>query len=330
MNYLNNIEKPFVSAVMPTYNGADFIHEAIQSVLDQSYPYFELIIVDDGSTDNTSKIVNSFTDSRIIFLSKDKNSGIADSLNLGISKSKGHYFARMDDDDECHKDRLLRQVEYLESHPDVVVCATNDQNLGGNRPYLNDLDIRIGLLFRNVMIHASVMVPMAVIKTYQYNIKTVPSEDYDLWSRLLDEGKFHKLSEPLMMIRYAADGQTATRRVEQLKLNIEISQRFFHYYGFDMDEKSKHSHELFVEHNYLISGGELIGIFKWLDRLSWANKELNIFPEQRFLNEIEFQKLNFINKYFINRKLANKFNPFFKLSFKYKMHIIKFYLKKYI
>jgi glycosyltransferase involved in cell wall biosynthesis len=81
------MEKPFVSVVMPTYNGADFIHEAIQSVLDQSYPYFELIIVDDGSTDGTSKIVNSFTDSRIIFLSKDKNSGIADSLNLGISKS---------------------------------------------------------------------------------------------------------------------------------------------------------------------------------------------------------------------------------------------------
>jgi glycosyltransferase involved in cell wall biosynthesis len=324
------MEKPFVSVVMPTYNGADFIHEAIQSVLDQSYPYFELIIVDDGSTDGTSKIVNSFTDSRIIFLSKDKNSGIADSLNLGISKSKGHYFARMDDDDECHKDRLLRQVEYLESHPDVVVCATNDQNQGGQNLCLGDLDIRIGLLFRNVLIHASVMIPMAVVKAHQYNVNTVPSEDYDLWSRLLDDGKFHKLSESLMVIRYAADGQTATRRSEQLKLNIEISQRFFHYYGFDMDDKDKYFHKLFVEHNYLISGGKLIGVFKWLDKLGQANKALGIFPEQRFLNEIEFQKLNFINKYFINRKLANKFSPFFKLPFKYKLFVIKLYFKKYI
>lgn len=329
MNNTKITKNILVSVVMPTYNGADFIYESIQSVLDQSHSNFELIIVDDGSIDETQKIINSFEDSRIIYLKKNNNSGIADSLNLGISIAKGQYFARMDDDDECHKDRLLKQVEYLETHPEVVVCATNDQNLGGKRPYLNDLDIRIGSLFRNVIIHASVMMPMITIKSHLYNVKAVPSEDYDLWSRILDEGKYYKISEPLMKIRYANDGQTATRRNEQLNLNVKISKRFFNYYGFDLDVNDEYFHSLFIRHNYSISGNDLSNLLNWLDKVCQLNTKGKIFPNKRFLGEIEFQKINFIKKYFINRKLTNKIMPFLILPNKYKIQVIKFYFKKF-
>ena len=216
---------------MPTYNGEEFIKEAIQSILDQSYTHFELFVVDDGSTDKTPMIIDAFTDERLTYIRKPNNSGIADSLNLGISRAKGKYFARMDDDDVSREDRLAKQVEYLEAHPDVVVCATNDQNLGGKRPYLNDVEIKTGLLFRNVLIHASVMMPMSLFGSFKYDPDSVPSEDYDLWSRILGQGKFHKMSEPLMQIRYASDGQTATRRDEQLNLNINISKRILKHFG---------------------------------------------------------------------------------------------------
>ena len=91
---------------MATYNGERYISEAIESVLNQSYTNFEFIIVDDGSTDTTAQIIASFSDSRIIYLKKNTNSGIADSLNLGISKARGAYIARMDDDDVCMPNRF--------------------------------------------------------------------------------------------------------------------------------------------------------------------------------------------------------------------------------
>jgi glycosyltransferase involved in cell wall biosynthesis len=320
---------PLVSVVMPTYNGAEFIYEAIQSILNQSYSNFELFIVDDGSTDNTSEIIMSFNDDRISFIKKEKNSGIADSLNIGIANAKGKYFARMDDDDVSQVNRLQMQVEFMETNPDVVVCATNDQNLGGNRPYLSDLKIRIGLLFRNVLIHASVMMPMVIVKACQYNINMVPSEDYDLWSRILNEGKFHKLQEPLMHIRYSSDGQTATRRNEQLKLNVNICKRILKNYSFNLDESDEQLLNLFVEHDYSITAGTFCKLLKWLDKLNQINKNLSIFPEQLFLDEIEFQKESFIKKYFINRKLSNKISPFIKMPYRYKLQVISYYFKKY-
>ena len=319
--------KPLVSVVLPTYNGEEFIKEAIESILNQSLKNFELIIVDDGSTDATATIINSFVDDRISFIKKEKNSGIADSLNIGILKANGKYFARMDDDDTSHKDRLYKQVEFLETHQDVVVCATND-HIEGNRPYLSDVEIRIGFLFRNVIIHASVMMPMSIFDTYKYNIDTVPSEDYDLWSRILNEGKFHKLSEPLMQIRYSSDGQTATRRHEQLKLNVGIYKRFLDNYGFDLDEDGEYLLNLFIEHNYAMPTDTMIRLLKWMDKLIDANKVLNIFPEEPFKDEIEFQKQNFIKKYFLNRKITNKIKPFIKMPYRYKLMIINYYFNK--
>jgi glycosyltransferase involved in cell wall biosynthesis len=326
VNDLEIKSNPLVSVVMPTYNGADFIHDAIQSILDQSYSNFELIVVDDGSTDNTSEIVNAFTDKRITYIKKPKNSGIADSLNLGISKARGSYFARMDDDDVSREDRLQKQVEFLETHKDVVVCATNDQNLGGERPYLSDQEIKIGLLFRNVIIHASVMMPMTILETYKYDVNRVPSEDYDLWSRILNEGKFHKLPEPLMQIRYASDGQTATRRHEQLKLNVDICKRFLSNDGFKLDKDKEYILYSFIEHDYSITGSTLLKLLDWLEAMKFSNKILSIFPQELCIDEIEFQKQNFIKKYFINRKVVDKIEPFIKLPIRYKLFILRYYI----
>jgi len=326
----NKTNRPLISVVMPTYNGEAFIAKAIQSVLDQTFTDFEFIIVDDGSTDATASIIASFNDSRILSIKKESNTGIADCLNIGIEAAKGIYFARMDDDDTCHRERLSKQIKYLETHKNVIVCATNDQNLGGNRPYLSDLQIKIGLMFRNVLIHASVMMPMSIFDTYSYNTKMVPSEDYDLWSRILKEGKFHKLSEPLMQIRYSSDGQTATRRHEQLKLNVGICKRFLKNYGFALEPNDEYLLHQFVEHDYTISVDVLLKLLKWLDKLQHLNTKLSIFPDLQFANEIAFQKQNFIKKYFLNRKLPKKIEPFIKLPFHYKLQVISFYMNKLV
>ena len=326
----NKTNRPSISVVMPTYNGEAFIAKAIQSVLNQTFTDFELIIVNDGSTDATASIIASFDDSRILYIKKETNTGIADCLNIGIKVAKGTYFARMDDDDTCDKERLLQQIRYLETHKNVIVCATNDQNRGGNRPYLSNLQIKIGLMFRNVLIHASVMMPMSIFNNYKYNVDKVPSEDYDLWSRILKEGEFHKLSDPLMQIRYSIDGQTATRRHEQLKLNIDIGKSIFKSYGFDLNEIDEMILNFFIQHNYSVSPGFLIKIIAWLDDLNHRNTNLNIFPEHAFANEIEYQKWDFIKKYFLNNKITKKMHSFICLPYKYKFKIMNYYVKKLI
>lgn len=321
-------DKPLVSVILPTYNGAECIAEAIQSVLDQTYPNIELIVVDDGSTDGTKTIVESFSDKGVQFVAKPKNSGIADSLNVGILKAKGQYFARMDDDDVCMPERLMAQVEFLEQHPDVVVCATNDQNKGGDRPYLTDTELKIGLLFRNVIIHPSVMMPMEVIKKYMYTVDMVPSEDYDLWSRLLNEGKFYKLEEPLMFYRCSANGQTATRRQEQLRLNVDIFKRIAKCYGFNWDRKYESVVYQYISHDYSMPAFTLLKLIEWFDQLLIQNNTKEMFPKSAFENELRYQENTFVTKYFYNRTLKDKIMPFFKLPLRLKLQVIKFYLSK--
>lgn len=182
--------QPLVSIGIPTYNAAKFIRMAIQSVLNQSYTNFELIITDDGSSDNTVNIVSSFRDPRIILVSDLENKGISFRLNQQIRMSRGKYFARMDADDIMLPDRIERQVKYLETHPAVDVIGggayiiDDDNHLVGLR--INPTKTRItpqtwlkGLMF----IHPTVMGKRGFFEEYKYSEKLTGIEDSDLWCR---------------------------------------------------------------------------------------------------------------------------------------------------
>ena len=118
------MSSPMISVVMPTFNGEKFIKEAIESILNQTFNDFEFIIVNDGSIDNTEKIIQSFSDKRIVYVKKEQNSGISDTLNLGISLAKGKYIARMDDDDISIPNRFERQLEVFASDLKIIVCGS--------------------------------------------------------------------------------------------------------------------------------------------------------------------------------------------------------------
>lgn len=114
---------PLVSVIMPAYNGEKYIGDAIESVLNQSYDNFELIIVEDKSTDNTLEVIQKYIDSRLFLYLNSQNRGIAYSTNLGIAKSKGKYIALLDDDDIALKRRLEWQVNFLEEHKDIDIVG---------------------------------------------------------------------------------------------------------------------------------------------------------------------------------------------------------------
>jgi len=186
-----------ISVIMPSYNAAKYIAGAVQSILDQSYGNFELIIVDDCSTDGTTQIVRSFTDSRITVISNEKNSGPAVTMNHGISVSNGNYIAVMHADDIAVADRLANQLSFLDSNDDIDVVGTqyavideNDQLTGevSTLP-LDPEEIKFSLFFTNTFCHPSVMMRRRVFDSgMAYNIDYRLCEDYELWISLALKG----------------------------------------------------------------------------------------------------------------------------------------------
>ena len=114
---------PLVSVVLSAFNDENFLRSSIESILNQSYEDFEFIIVNDGSTDGSQAIIESYDDNRIKLVRNSENIFLAASLNKGIRLSKGKYIARMDSDDIAHPDRFSKQVEFLESNSDYGLCG---------------------------------------------------------------------------------------------------------------------------------------------------------------------------------------------------------------
>lgn len=121
---------PLVSVIMPSYNGERFIREAIESVLVQTYENWELIIIEDASTDHSIEVIKTYKDKRIRLFCNEQNKGIAESTNRGIQESRGKYIALLDDDDVAEKDRFTLQVDYLETHPEIEI-------LGGRTTFID-------------------------------------------------------------------------------------------------------------------------------------------------------------------------------------------------
>ena len=115
---------PKITVLMPVYNGEKYLRESVDSILNQTFTDFELLIINDGSTDSSMEILNSYSDSRIRIVTNEVNLRLIKTLNKGIDLATGEYIARMDCDDIADPKRLEIQLQYMEKHPDVAVCGT--------------------------------------------------------------------------------------------------------------------------------------------------------------------------------------------------------------
>lgn len=197
---------PLVTIGIPVYNAEKFLDTALKSVLSQTYTNFELIITDDGSTDNSVNCVKKFSDPRIILLSDGENHGISYRLNQQISLAKGKYFIRMDADDIMFIDRVEKQVAFLENNPDVDVT-------GSSAVIIDDENRIIGLrdssppqtyedgLKAGAFIHPTVAGKTAWFSRFRYKEDLVGAEDFDLWLRSQNTSVFKALNEPLLFYR---------------------------------------------------------------------------------------------------------------------------------
>jgi glycosyltransferase involved in cell wall biosynthesis len=235
---------PLVSVIMPVYNAELYLETAVKSILVQSFKDFEFLIFDDGSTDRSWNILQSFADDRIKLFHSNINKGYVHHLNDGIALSVGKYVARMDADDISHPERLERQVAFMEANSKVVLCGTRYQNIGsgllGSLP-CSDGTIRLCLLNNNVFAHPTVMMRRHTLIEHQLRYPVISViEDYGLWSVLSQFGQMANLPDYLLSYRDGV-GVSSTPLSDVLvqenrKLQGHYALRFFKQSTLSEDE----------------------------------------------------------------------------------------------
>lgn len=202
-----SVDLPLISVILPVYNAEEYISEAIQSILNQSYSSFEIIVINDGSTDRTEDVVKSLNDNRIRYHKNEKNLKLISTLNLGLQLAKGKYIARLDADDLVLPNRFETQIHFLESHPDYGIVGTYAEEFGTSQSILEyvteDEDIRYAFLTHNPFIHSSVMIRKSILTDFNlyFNPKWLHVEDYGLWISLLAHAKGKNIPEVLVKYR---------------------------------------------------------------------------------------------------------------------------------
>lgn len=241
---------------MPVYNAENYLIEAIGSILEQTYENFELLIINDGSTDASANIIDYYVsfDSRIVHVKND-NQGISRSLNHGIQISRGKYIARMDSDDISMPKRLEEQVKFMENNVDVGICGTWASLFGeiksgqSIRHPIEDAELKVLLLFSVCFVHPTVMIRSDVLSStnIKYDINYPSAQDYNMWVRLKNHTKFANI--PLVLLKYRvtshsvsstanADGSSVRFNLisnsfesvlEELDITLDLKERERHY-----------------------------------------------------------------------------------------------------
>lgn len=217
------MNNPFVSVVMPVYNGEKYLREAIDSVLNQSFSDFEFIIINDGSTDSTESIILSYVDERIKYI-KQKNFGVGSSLRIGCNLAKGKYIARMDADDICFPERFAIEIAYLQKNRATVLVSSavryineNGDDIGRSFPYTKNFAIKKRIESYNPICHPCVMMRRSAYELSNGYLNVQPFEDRILWLSLLKQGKLYNFRFPLLKYRILSNSISRSISLNQKK-----------------------------------------------------------------------------------------------------------------
>jgi glycosyltransferase involved in cell wall biosynthesis len=228
----NDSTVPKVSVLMSVYNGASYLRQSVQSILDQTFLDFEFIIVNDGSTDNTQEILESVSDPRVQVLMQP-NTGLTKALNRGLKLCRGEFIARMDADDLSMPERLERQLIFFDKHPEVGMVGTayfeiddNGRVLSEKACLLEDNQLRKVLIKYNPFCHTSTMIRKSVLSRVGFYDESFPyAQDYELWFRIAKHYKLANLPQFLTKNRIRDDNISFAFESQQLKYAIKARRK---------------------------------------------------------------------------------------------------------
>lgn len=277
---MNN--EPLVSVIMSVYNCGNYIEDALSSMLTQSYRNLEIIIIDDGSDDDTCNVIirMAIVDKRIDFHQRDRK-GIASNLNDALLMAKGEFIARMDGDDISLPDRIKKQVAFLSNHPDVDVVGCWLRLFGCRneiwhyRTYDNFIKNAI-LLFTNGVGHNAILVRAGVYKRYRYDPEYTDVEDTELWTRMAVDHPvvtFYNLREVLVLYRIHENQSSILRSKRQRLLYRKIISQYLEALGIEYNHLDMEAHQWLVDQPTSLSEAQFYRLAEWL---TYVTKKKNI------------------------------------------------------
>jgi len=282
---------PRVSFLMAVYNGERYLDEAIQSILNQTFPDFEFILINDGSTDGTAGIIERYRrkDGRIRAY-EQPNQGLVASLNRGLELARGEFVARMDADDISMPERVATQVAFMESHPDVGICGTWIETIGMPHGTVrcyptDDATIRSWLLFESVLAHPSTIMRRELLTKagLSYDVCYVHAEDYALWVQAARHMALANI--PGVLLRYRLHPGQVVQKHEAEKI---VSARLVRLaqlecLGIRPTEEELALHQALSAWQFQATSDFIDASLAWLHKLKAANEVAGIYQEPVFL-----------------------------------------------
>ena len=278
---------PRVSVIMPVWNCDSFVGEAVQSIVVQDFPDWELIVVDDASTDQTAKKVISINDPRIRLIQNETNRGVGNSLNTALATSRGEYVARMDGDDISAPDRLSQQVLFMEAHPEVGICGGWMQTFGHRDAvwrYPTDCEqLRCALLFRSELAHPTVMIRRSAFPEWPNLYRPLEvAEDYDFWARASNYTQMCALPKILVNYRLHESNISKVRQDKIRSANQDIHLLLLHNLAIAATNSELDLHWAIARGDLPTDRQSLSNAEAWLLRLAEANREAQVYKQQPF------------------------------------------------
>lgn len=314
---------------MPNYNNAPFLREAIDSILNQTLSNFILLIIDDGSSDDSIKIINSYSDKRIHLIQKEQNTGIVDALNIGLKKITTKYIVRMDGDDLSINNRLELLYKYMENNPEIGVCGSNIETFGSTSEiwnYSTDRNkIKARLIFNAGVGHASCIYRTEILTKNDifYSKKHPYMEDYDLFLKLKNCTEFGNIPLALYKYRILSHNSTVKNRSTILDRYRNIYTDVLEELGIETKKENIEKHlDFFINPNLSFKIKEYK---KWLDFLILQNRKTEIYPQKALEDILEDRWDIFFFK--IVPMSINKNIEYFKASKKISVKKLSYLLK---
>ncbi|MFZ5950943.1 MAG: glycosyltransferase [Candidatus Rifleibacteriota bacterium] len=232
-------KEPYISIVIPVYNADRFLNDCLNSIKSQTFQDYEVILVNDGSSDKSKQIILDFTkeDKRFRIIDLPQNRGIVNALNRGIEVAGGKFIARMDADDICFPERFARQVDFMEKNPDVVVLGTGLSYINENGEEIKIhrfADLTISLLFQTPLFHPTVMIRKnpVISSGLRYREEFRYAEDYCLWLESAKMGNLASLNEVLLFYRNSDEATRFKRLHGVIKATLKVKLFAFFHLGY--------------------------------------------------------------------------------------------------
>lgn len=291
----DNVSSPEVTVLLPVYNGAPYLEETLESILAQTFTNFELLVIDDGSTDGSRGILERFAarDARVRLVSRE-NRGLIATLNQGLALSRADIIARMDADDIALPRRFERQVGFMKSHPGVDVCGTALVfHETGEEKYLPEESAALQALtlFNTPVFHPTVIMRKASVLAVGGYASTAPcAEDYDLWERMLRAGsRFANLREVLLRYRVHPEMNRAKYYAKMTATSLKICARQLARLGLPADGTALTLHRICCA-PCPETPAMRARLVNWLDCIEKANRALGVYSQTALQREIDLRK----------------------------------------